>query len=267
MMTIEKVIEPGNASLRGYLHDPSDPAMRRGPRPCVIICPGGGYEYCSDREKDPPALALLAMGYQTFILDYAVEERAAGLLPLLQLSQAVMTVREHAQEWRVRTDAVAVMGFSAGGHLAGSLGTMWNSPELTVLQDTGNGKNRPNAMVLCYPVITAGEFAHRASFDRLTGHGSQAEQDRLSLETRVTEETPPAFLWHTADDAGVPVENTLLMVSAMRRLHIPFECHIFTSGVHGLSMANQEVGTENAACAPWFPLCVQWLNQLFDFKP
>ncbi|MEG0934570.1 MAG: alpha/beta hydrolase [Clostridia bacterium] len=258
MKIVETALAYGGR-LTGYLHEAS-PEMTRTARPAILICPGGAYEFLSDREKDPPALAFFAAGFQAFVLDYAVLEAAGAMRPLVQASDAVRRMRENAEAWRIRPDAVALLGFSAGGHLAASLGTLWADAHL----GAPDGQNRPDACVLCYPVISAGIFAHRVSLDRVSG-GDKALEALFSLEAQVTKDTPPTFLWHTQDDELVPVENTLLFASALRKAGVPFEMHVFESGQHGLSMSNHEVDTPNAACEAWFALALKWLRARFGF--
>lgn len=250
------------APLTGYLHDPSG-EIHRPCRPAVIICPGG-YEFLSDRENEPPAMALFARGYQVFVLEYAVGAAAAGLRPLGQLSRAVALVRERAVNWQVDPAAIAVMGFSAGGHLAASLGVHWGSERLKALGDIGAGRNRPDAMVLCYPVIVDGPFAHQGSLDRVSG-GDKQLKDFFSLERHVKSDTSPAFIWHTADDQTVKVQNALWMAAAMLQSGVSCELHIFESGQHGLSVCSREVGTLSRDCAPWLEMCVRFLNRRFGF--
>lgn len=255
------------ANLIGYLHDRDEQEMKnRLLRPCVVICPGGGYEILSAREADPPAFAFFSKGYDVFILYYSIREEAANLRPLIDLSRAVIKIRENSGEWGIIPDQIAVCGFSAGAHVAASLGTLWDAPELKEKMDIKNGLNRPNAMILCYPVITGGEFAHRGSFNRLIEGADEKESTEFfSLENHVTALTPPTFLWHTADDKSVPVENSLMFAAALQKKHIPLECHIYNSGRHGLSMCNTEVNSVNVHCSTWFSLCTEWLGELFQF--
>lgn len=266
MKIVREVLDAGtDAYVTGYLHDISWEMKNHRIRPCVVVCPGGGYEMLSDREKEPPAFAWFAAGYQVFTLNYSVGELAGDLGPLMELSETVLMIRRRAGEWQIKEDQIAVMGFSAGGHLAASLGTLWNSDRLKARMDTENGRNRPNAMILSYPVITAGEYAHQGSLDKVSG-GVDELKEWFSLEKRVTADTPPAFLWHTADDTVVPVENTLLFGMALKRACVPFECHVFPSGTHGLSMCNYDVDTNNDSCSKWVPLSMYWLNHLFGYQ-
>lgn len=255
------------AKVVGYLHDVCAAEMpNRTRRPCVVIFPGGGYVFLSARESDPPAAAFFAKGYQVFLLDYSIGEQATDFRPLIDASLTLMKIRENAAEWGILPDRIAVLGFSAGGHAAAGLGTLWDSPALKKRIDTKGGRNRPDAMVLCYPVITMGELTHPGSRDALLGKNPTEEMIRLfSLENQVGPGTPPAFLWHTVEDRSVPVENTLMFAAALRRNRIPFECHLYPKGAHGLSMCNAEVHTENPHCATWFPLCAEWLGELFQF--
>lgn len=255
-----------SAKLIGYLHDDEPEMTNRKLRPCVVVCPGGGYNMLSARESDPPAFAFFEKGYHVFILFYSIREEAANLQPLVDISSAILEIRKNSDEWNILPNQIAVCGFSAGAHVAGSAGTLWDKPELKAKMDTKGGMNKPNAMILCYPVITGGKFAHRGSFDRLTaGNDEKQYNDFFSLEKHVDSATPPTFLWHTAEDDCVPVENTLLFAAALQRSHIPFECHIYPNGCHGQSMCNVEVNTKNDHCATWFPLCAQWLGELFHF--
>ena len=249
------------AAVTGYLHTHHDRLIAHVKRPALIICPGGGYFFTSPREADPPALAFAAQGYNVFILDYACNEQAKDGLPLRQLAETVRLVRERAEEWNLEPDKIAVMGFSAGGHLAASLGAFWNAPDIRLPAGC-----RPDALLLCYPVITLLEHTHAGTSDNVSG-GREEERLRLSVELGVTKDFPPAFIWHTVDDDSVPVENSLLLVQALQREKVPFECHLFAHGHHGISVCTQEVETPNPECAPWVGLCQTWLNKQFNYVP
>ncbi len=250
--------------------------MRRFPagdikfKPAVIICPGGGYEFCSIREGAPVGRKFAEMGIEAFVLDYECAPVPLKLQPLHTLALAVKHVRENSDKYGIDKDKIVVGGFSAGAHLAGLLGTKWSDTGIFG-EKAEREKIRPNAMVLCYPVITAGEYAHRGSFERLAGKDTEAQKE-FSIEAFVTKNTPPTFLWHTMDDATVPVENTLLMEAALRREGVPHELHLFGHGVHGLSLADLETydpirgRLPDRHVASWVRLCAQWVMSVFNNK-
>lgn len=240
-----------------------DPKRKRA---SILICPGGGYTFTSDREAEPIALNFVSRGYNAFVLRYSVAP-ARYPTALLEVSAAMALIRSRAEEWNVRKDAVIVCGFSAGGHLGCSLGAFWNEPFIEQTLGIEHGQNRPDGMILCYPVITSGPFAHRGSFDNLVADGGDELLSKVSLEHRVGGQTPPAFIWHTFDDEAVPVENSLLLASALRKAEVPFELHIYPTGVHGLSLCNDLTSRKpeqnNPHAATWFKLCDQWLRMTF----
>lgn len=252
-------LKVGKGSVRGYLHDDHEVMVRHRIRPALIVCPGGGYGHLSPREADPPAMEFFALGYQVFILSYSL--MTPGPVPQLELAQTVATVRENSAQWRLDPDKVAVMGFSAGGHLVASLGALCSRKEMGFPENC-----RPDALVLCYPVITMGELTHQGTRDAITG-GAPHLLELMSVENQVTADFPPTFLWHTMEDGAVPVENSMLLAWQLRKYGVPFECHIFTPGAHGLSTCNVEVETPNSACRPWLELCKTWLNDRFTFVP
>ena len=237
------------------------------PRRSVIICPGGAYAYRSDREAEPIALVFTAMGFNTYVVEYRVAP-AVHPAPVLDVASAVAWVRAHAAEFRADPDAIAVMGFSAGGHAAGSLGVYWHDAPLMAQAGLTPEEAKPNAMVLCYPVITGGEFAHRGSFENLTGTTDLAVHAEFSLDTKVTSQTPPTFLWHTWEDGAVPVENSLMMASALRRAGVVTELHVFPFGGHGMALANwltSNAGDEHhnrPECAQWPEMAARFLHMV-----
>lgn len=256
------------AKVCGYIHTPiTEMETCRTSFPAVVICPGGGYICVSEREADPVALRYFAAGYNVFILDYSVCDNAKNFQPLCELSALFCTIRQNADEWHTDPARIAVCGFSAGGHLAASLGTLWNHENLKAVFDTQNGMNKPSAMILCYPVITADKrYAHVGSIESVSGKSiNDHEAEFFSLENRVGDETVPAFVFHTADDATVKVENSLLFISALQENGIPYECHILPSGRHGLSVCTEETGQRDDYNARWMDMSIMWLNKLFDY--
>ena len=231
-------------------------------RPAVLICPGGGYEFCSEREAEPLAIRFMTAGYAAFVLDYEVYTPYPA--PLMQACMAIKYIRENAARFGVDPAHIAVMGFSAGGHLACSLATLYEegAKPLGVSPET----LRPDAAVLCYPVISSREgILHEGTIGVISG-GDSALREKLSLERRVTKDTPPAFIWHTQTDDCVLVENSLALASAYRKAGVPFELHIFENGRHGLSLANHETGNTGDAnyvkpeIAVWVDLALAWLK-------
>lgn len=209
-------------------------------RPAIVICPGGGYRMLSEREAEPVALHFLAEGFNCFVVWYRhAPERYPR--PQQDIASAVAYVRSHADELYTRPDAIAVMGFSAGGHAAGSLGVSWQRAELWQEMGLTPEMVRPNAMVLCYPVITGGEYAHRDSFIALTGSKDIRDHVAHSLEAQVTPNCPPTFLWHTFTDNAVPVQNSLLMAKALHQAGVNAELRIYPFGRHGTSVATEQV--------------------------
>lgn len=234
--------------------------------PAVVVCPGGGYGFVSDREAEPVAKEYFNAGYHVFILTYSVLEKAAGFYPLCQLAATVAHIRKYAKEWTVKADKIAVCGFSAGGHLACSLGTLYNEEKFLKVWNRED-KIRPDAMILGYPVILSNELTHVPSIENVSGAKKGSEEYAwFGLDKHVDETTPPAFLWHTAQDGLVPVENSLSFAAALSGKKVPFELHVLPQGGHGMSVCTKEVGTANPYNARWMEWSIAWLNRLFDFE-
>lgn len=229
-----------NPTLTTYIIDSSESFIIN-ERPMIIICPGGGYCHVSDREGEMLALQFLSAGYHTAVLRYSVSP-ANYPTQLLELAKSVALIREHSKEWHIIPDKIFIQGSSAGGHLAASYGCFWKKDfivQQTLKAGTDPELLRPNGLILSYPVITSGEHAHRGSFVELLGDRYQELVDEMSLEYKVNSDTPKTFLWHTFEDDTVPVENTMLFMQALKAKSIPFECHIYPKGVHGLSLGNE----------------------------
>lgn len=254
------------ATLTTYLLDNSKEMDINRKRPMILICPGGGYSFVSSREAEPIAIQMLAMGFHAAILRYSV---APAKFPtaLVQLSKAVAYIRDNHEEMNVLKDKIIVAGFSAGGHLAASLGTFWHEQFLNDIMGVSQEQYKPNGLILSYPVITSGEFAHRGSFQSLLPDNKEELLDKVSLEKQVSEHTPPTFLWHTFEDGSVPVENSLLFASALRKCNVPFELHIYPRGGHGLALANEETMSASGngvqqECTTWISLAGTWVRNL-----
>lgn len=234
------------------------------PRPAIIICPGGGYTGVSEREAEPVAEPYFAAGYNVFILYYSVGEAAKNLVPLRQLGATIAEIRKNADVWHIDRDKIAVCGFSAGGHLACSLGVFHNKLDFqNVLGEKVNV--RPNAMILGYPVITADSYAHVGSIERVSGASAgSAGYLWFGLDNHVDSETPPAFIWHTAGDRTVPVENSLRLAAMLSAAKVPFELHVFPYGCHGMSVCTSQVGSECTYNGRWVEMSIIWLNKMFQ---
>lgn len=245
-----------NAHLITYIQD--NPAeMDNAPRRAILICPGGGYEWVSNRESEPVAIQFLARGYNVFVLKYSVGKMAKNLNPLREIELAIKHIRDNANPYNIRADRVFVLGFSAGGHLALSSGTL--APK----------EARPDAMVLCYPVVTAACPTHMGSLYNFCGTDTPSEEEKhlFSLDLHVDEDTPPAFIWHTENDDAVPVQNSKNLAAAMEKFGIKHELVLFPDGHHGLSLATSETcheipENEPHPCSVWVDLADKWLKNL-----
>lgn len=259
--------EQSEAKLYTYVLDNSPEIDQNRKRPAVIICPGGGYVTTSDREAEPVAIQMNAMGFHVFILRYSVQP-ATFPTALTELATAVAYVRNRAEEWNIDANKVIVTGFSAGGHLAASLGVFWEREFLAERVKFDKDAYKPNGLILSYPVISSGVHAHQGSFQALLGDQQEELRERLSLEKQVNNQTPPTFLWHTFEDASVPVENSMLFAVALKKHNIPFELHIYPSGGHGLSLANEEsMNVQNnfgiqEECQNWIDMAGVWIRNL-----
>ena len=244
------------AHLITYIRD-NPPEMDNEPRRAIIICPGGGYQWTSDRESEPIALQFLARGYNTFVLKYSVADMAKNLNPLREIGAAIKHVRDNAKAYNIRPDRVFVLGFSAGAHVALSSGTLL--PE----------EARPDAMVLCYPVVTATCPTHLGSMYHFCGTETPTEEqiELFSLDLHVDSNTPPAFVWHTENDPSVPVQNSKNLISALKNAGVKHELLLFPDGPHGLSLATHETCKDIPEDEPhpasvWVELADKWLKNL-----
>ena len=234
-------------------------------RPCLLICPGGGYGMCSERESEPVALHFAAEGFNVFVLRYSV---APYRFPsqIREVAAAVEMIHRFSDLWNCDTKKIAIMGFSAGGHLAAHYSTMYDCKEV---REVFPESKKVHASILCYSVITADpKHWHEGSFVNLLGHRpNAAEEDYFSCERQVTKKTPPAFLWHTAEDTCVPVKNSLLYAEALSENKIPFELHIYPFGGHGLStcdkQTNHKVNDSIAYDKAWLQSAKKWLAVTF----
>ena len=254
--------------VKVYLPD-NLPEMNRenDQRPTFVVCPGGAYAFCSEREAEPIALKFLDMGFNVFVLYYSV---APHRYPsqLVEVAAVFDYIQKNEQEFHCDIQKTGIIGFSAGGHLAAHYSNLWNDP---VVKERFDKTYRPAASVLCYPVIST-EKPHRESFENLLGHFPENadEVHRFSCEHLVNENTPPTFLFHTAEDYYVPVQNSLYYANALVENRIRFELHIYPFGPHGVStsdnLTNDDVSSQLLYTGQWVNDLKKWLNCLWNLS-
>jgi acetyl esterase/lipase len=227
----------------------------------VVVCPGGGYGGLAlDHEGKQIGQWFNAMGVTAFILEYRHRGKGYGHpAPLEDAQRAIRTVRARAAEWKIDPAKIGIMGFSAGGHLASTAGTHFDKGKPDAKDPIERASCRPDFMILCYAVIAFGEpYTHQGSQHNLIGKDADPELIKsLSNEKQVTPETPPAFLWHTDQDTGVPAENSVQFYLALRRAKVPAELHVYRTGGHGVGLAAKVPGTST-----WPKNCEDWLRGL-----
>ena len=249
---------PGHpeATLEGYILDCEISLGQDTERPAIVVCPGGGYVYCSPREAEPVALRYAARGFHAFILRYSTGWDAADFSPLKEVSWVIGYIREHAAEWHIDPNKIATCGFSAGGHLALAAGLL--------------GENKPNAMILGYPAVNIPNFPGvNFMLQLLTGRKEVTDQDsyQLSLANHIDKNSPPVFLAATAEDPLTGF-GALPVAQKYSQLGLGYELHIFQHGPHGYSLADETCADGssqvlNPAFAHWHDLSVSWLHKIF----
>jgi len=244
------------ATLEGYLLDCELTLGQEEDRPAVLVCPGGGYLYCSAREGEPVALRYAAAGFHAFVLRYSVGRDAAGFSPLEEVSWAIGYIRQNAAAWHIAPDKIAVCGFSAGGHLALSAGVL--------------AENKPNAMILCYPAASAPNIP-KADFMLKLLEGKRdvtdADAQKYDLVSKIQKNAPPVFLTATAQDL-LTAYGALPVAKAYSDLGLPYELHVFQFGPHGYALADATTADGcarklDSAYETWHGLSVQWLLRVF----
>ena len=280
IQTLNPIPERPWVTLTTYIHEP-DPMLPfpAPPRPAILICPGGGYFMLSPTEGDPIAMEFAGAGYNTFVLRYSVASTApdgAARYPaqLEEAAAAMALIRQNAAQWQTDSEHIAVMGFSAGAHLCAMLATHWHEPWLASKLGVTPDQLRPMAAVLGYPVIS---FAFQTERNKIQPNPVLQDCDRallgdapsrelleeVSAELCVSENTPPIFVCHAADDGLVPVEHSLRLGKAMAKAGRPFELHIFQQGDHGFAlggpMESPWDGTRAKAAAAWVGMAKTWL--------
>lgn len=301
--TIKLYENRDNVTLTAYVWDDSFEMLAGAKRPAVLICPGGGYLCCSEREAEPVALRFMGMGYHTFVLRYSVysEGKPDGILDfskkiepkemcqypvqIRDVGKAMLMIHEHAEEWLIDMEKIALCGFSAGAHNVALYAMNWNKPVITDFFQETKEKFRPATVVLGYPLSDYTELLRKV--DQMGNTDKQTllmscrilfgteqpteEQKKLASPAQlVTENTPPMFIWSTATDQMIPVQQSLRMANALADHEISFELHIFKEGQHGLSIATQAAASSkiqmNEDVASWVEHVEKWLKEKIGLK-
>lgn len=258
--------------LNVYVHFQSPEYCTGRLRPAMVVFPGGGYEMLSDREKEPIALAFMVNGFNAFTVEYSLRPLTYPT-QLIEGVMAVLYVKLNAEKYNLDIDKVAGIGFSAGGHLLGTVANMYDHEDVCKVLGERCKLAKLNGCVYSYPVVSSGENAHVGSIMNLTA-GDSEKIAKVSVDKNITENSSPAFIWTTADDACVPAENSFMLASAYKKLGLPFELHVFQSGIHGLSLSTKETCSKegngfltNDSDAKWLDLAVTFLkNNGFEIK-
>jgi len=222
----------------------------------IIVCPGGGYTHLAEHEGGPVAEWLNSLGVAAFVLKYRLGPRYQHPAPLLDAARAIRLVRARATEWVLDPERIGILGFSAGGHVASTAGTHFDSGKPGAADVIERVSSKPDLMILIYPVITMRDKTHAGSKKNLLGDNpSAALVTLLSNDEQVTKETPPTFMVHTTTDTAVPVENSISFATALRKAGVPFELHLYERGPHGFGL-----GKKDPILSTWPDRCADWLR-------
>ena len=247
---------------------PYFPSADKATGAALIICPGGGYTRHAEHEGKHFALWLNEYGITCFVLKYRVGANGYHHPIILgDAARAVRIVRAKAADWKLDPKRIGIMGSSAGGHLASTLLTHFDNGKPDAEDPIERKSSRPDLGILCYPVITMGQFTHQGSRDNLLGsHPTPELVKEVSNELNVTPKTPPCFIWHTEEDQSVPVENSLLFAEALRKADVSFALHIYQKGGHGMGLGSRTWDPDHRH--PWAQECILWLtDQGFVNRP
>ncbi|MEK4059994.1 MULTISPECIES: alpha/beta hydrolase [Paenibacillus] len=281
------LLDNSAATLTTYILDDGEFDRKNLVRPAVVICPGGGYNVISQNEGEPVALAYSRMGYHAFVLSYSVKIDNPFPTALLELAHAMAVIREHADEWLVDKDNISVVGFSAGGNLALSLGIYHNQPLLNEGTGLRASQIKPNQILLGYPAVTLEprsektpdfviELMEKGLMPDMRGPSireilmgkenlSDEEKDSLNLLHYIHSELPRTFIWGTYQDTVILPTDLFGLAEALFRNEVPCELHMFEKGPHGMSLADETVKAaeqlQHLHLSEWFQLSVKWLKQ------
>lgn len=243
--------------------------------PAVIILGGGGYKTIDSYETIPVALNFLSRGYHSFILDYSIGENSIYPNPLIDVYEAILFIREKANEWNIDKNKIILIGFSAGAHLTGLCGTQWKLDKFEKLLDNKKENFKPNAMVLCYPITSMELLKKEKGENAGANWGKILKQTEEAIDVikSIDQDTIPTFIWHTRTDGVVSSTQSIKMMEKMNEYSIPFEAHIFFDGFHGLSLNDNlsnykyaiQDGYNPVNVDKWFELMINWLSRIIDY--
>ena len=256
------MLDDKGAFVDTYIADPTPKFTRK----AILVIPGGGYGgVCSDREGEPIALAFIPYGYNAFVLNYSVGRENNFPTQLIQATKAIKYIKDNAEALGIDSKEVFVVGFSAGGHLAGCTGIMWKQEEVYEAIEMSYGYNKPKGVMLIYPVVNG----HKGSFNNLLGTEEHTEdmRNKVFLDRRVDKDSVPAFITHTSNDQIVDVRDSLSLATAYKEAGLQFEMHIFPDAPHGSALGNKITANgkdkfNNAAIAEWVRMAAVWAENL-----
>lgn len=229
---IDERFKNESATLRIFISNRNESVQLR---PGILVCPGGGYGFCSEREAEPIAFRFLSEGFNCFVLTYSCN--SSYPTPHLDLALAISYIRTHEKEFDLIPDSLSIIGFSAGGHLVASYSYLYK--ELAKQLSLEESYLKPFSIILGYPVITLlPNFTHKETSEIISNREEELLQ-KLEVVNHIEIDYPPTFIWTTFDDPIVPAENTMMMEKALKNNNVPYKCIIFKSGWHGSSLSNR----------------------------
>ncbi len=258
--------EDKRAYLDAYITD-----LKRNVHDAMLVIPGGGYSHCcSDKEGEAIALAFLAKGFNAFVLNYRVEDGDRYPNQLCDAAYALLHIKKNAEKYNINPERVFAVGFSAGGHLLGTLATISERENVLELLNADKEAFKLAGAIFSYPVLTALHKTHEGSFSRLTGKAfadiTNSEKTELSVENHITANAPPAFIWHTAEDKSVPLNGTFALAQAYIDAGRPMTLRVYPYGVHGIALANEVTDMNGILIEPiaahWVDEALEWIKTL-----
>jgi len=270
-----------SATLTAYLQDAPFDNQISSNRPAIIICPGGAYLGYTEKEAEPVALKFVSEGYQAFVLKYSIGDIARFPAPFIDAARAIMMVRRNGKRWGIDTDKICLCGFSTGGHVAAIFSATWQDDYLGKALNAENELFKPNALLLGYPLLDMHQFVAnnqdksqemKTLLEMMlssiygTATPMKSTMEEWDVKNKITTMYPPTFLWTTAEDSFVGVNDSMNLIKELSACKIPYEFHIFEKGSHGLSLGNQTIGyseddvKRHGNTHRWVELAINWLG-------